>query len=64
MDNKGLAIIFVYCVLASALLLGALALMTAVSDETQEYFEDGCLVKVHKDNRLRGEDTIDIKRYC
>lgn len=64
MDNKQFWSVMATCIAFSAIILLGLSLMSASADETKEYFDDGCLVKVHKDNRLRGEDTVSIKRYC
>lgn len=64
MDDKQFWSVLITCIAISAVVLLGLALMSASADETKEYFDDGCLVKVHEDNRLRGEDTVNIKRYC
>ena len=62
--NKRFWPIMLIGTLLSAFCFSMAALASAVEDVKTEYFENGCLVEVHKNNHLFDKDTVKITRHC
>lgn len=46
-----------------AAFMGTVSLVLGV-DKTTDYYEDGCMIRVHEDRRVTEADVVEIAKFC